>query len=411
MKRAADLIKSISPQIYSGIMNVFVLRAVQMGLGFVNIYLLSRALTQDGFGHYQFILSAVGILTIFCLPGIANALVQAEARGDHHVLHPAQRVTLLSSIIGAVIIVLMGGYYYWDGQVELAVALGLSAVLFPATYAMLLWQNVLTGKENFRDLAKAGILNAVATTVILFFCLYVVPGNWVLPVLITMLVPTVQNMLMTARVMKREVRQATTEPASEYITYGINTSWYQALGIVAQYIDKVLLFYFLSPAALAIYVAADKFSEVARAGIKDISAVLAPRFARHSHYSDRLDYAFWLFAAAVFVAIAFASFLIIPWLLPLVFGNQYQDSVVYAQWLLFSVAIGNIAVFRIRYIQSKLDEKSMRDIMIYTNLSRIIASLILIPLLGLKGAVISAYIFRTAGTVIASIAIQKHKAI
>ena len=57
------------------------LQAVQRLLGLVTTYFVVRVLSQDGFGSYQYVLSVIGVVSIFGMPGINNAVMQSVARG------------------------------------------------------------------------------------------------------------------------------------------------------------------------------------------------------------------------------------------------------------------------------------------------------------------------------------------
>jgi O-antigen/teichoic acid export membrane protein len=90
------------------------------------------------------------------------------------------------------------------------------------------------------------------------------------------------------------------------------------------------------------------------------------------------------------------------------FSDNYADAIPYAQALLCSVTIGNMATLRFRFIRSKIDTKSHRTVLISTSLARILTSLILIPLFGVAGAVASAFLYRIYMTVVVNIMIKKN---
>ena len=84
----------------------------------------------------------------------------------------------------------------------------------------------------------------------------------------------------------------------------------------------------------------------------------------------------------------------------ILFGDDYTQAIPYAQALLCTVAIGNHATLRNRFVNSKLDEKSNRDVILSVSLIRIIASIIFVPLLGILGAVIATFIYRISTVLI-----------
>jgi len=60
---------------------LFGLNGFRSALGLVITYFLVRALSQESFGEYNFLLSLIGLLSIFTLPGLNEAIMQSVARG------------------------------------------------------------------------------------------------------------------------------------------------------------------------------------------------------------------------------------------------------------------------------------------------------------------------------------------
>ena len=96
-----------------------------------------------------------------------------------------------------------------------------------------------------------------------------------------------------------------------------------------------------------------------------------------------------------------------PWALIFVFGDSYHDAVPYAQALMLSVALGNSASLRFRFIRSQMDADGFKHITVYTSLLRILISLILVPLLGITGAVISVVLYRVLTTAVVHVVLRK----
>lgn len=91
--------------------------------------------------------------------------------------------------------------------------------------------------------------------------------------------------------------------------------------------------------------------------------------------------------------ILFAIFAL-PSLVVLFFGQSYRESVVYAQLLVGALAVRNASSLRFRFIRSKLDAYSYRNVLIIGSAVKIVASVTLIHLFGLGGAVASVFIHR-----------------
>jgi O-antigen/teichoic acid export membrane protein len=170
------------------------------------------------------------------------------------------------------------------------------------------------------------------------------------------------------------------------------------------------VFSFLSPAALAVYVAAARLPELLSGAMQDVAAVLAPRLAKHGSYSKRIDRIFSMMAMGYGLVVITIAFLLVPLIVPFLYGNNYADSIPYAQALTCSVAIGFQADLRFRFVRSQIDARGFRDITLASSAIRLIAFMILVPLFGVPGAVVGMFIYRIALIVIVRTVINRHLA-
>ncbi|MGZ9096685.1 MAG: lipopolysaccharide biosynthesis protein [Micavibrio sp.] len=397
----------IHPRIYKGVISMFALRGIQMGLGLATMYFLSHTLTQKAFGEYSFIVNAVGLLTIFSLTGLTDSVMQAVARGFQGTYRAATPIAFYSSLIASLILLIMGGWYLSQDHWQLAAGLFAAAFLFPFSNGLLLWKGVTTGSEKFPTLLRLEGANSAIMSVLVIGGVILMPGIILIPLVVGMTIPAIQNIRQTIRSFK-EINKV--EPVEEGgISYGVKTTFYNSLNIVARHADKLLLFMFLSPQTLALFVASEKLSETIRTVTQDIAAVLGPRFAQYSHYTDRLDKALKVFSMLMGISIIIFAFTVLPWILVTIFGEAYSPAIPYAQALMCSSAIGNLANLQFRFIRSQLDEKAFRKIIIITALSKITSSAILIPFMGITGAVISVFIFRIVMSIIVYNSIKKFR--
>ena len=67
-----------------------------------------------------------------------------------------------------------------------------------------------------------------------------------------------------------------------------------------------------------------------------------------------------------------------------------------------------MATIKFRFIRSKIDATSFRDITVYTSLGRIVMSLVFIPWLGILGAVISVFLYRILYSLVVNAVIKKN---
>lgn len=385
---------------------VSMLRGLQIVLALASTYFVVRALSKESFGEYHFILSCIGILTIFSLKDMNNSIMQAVARGFLGTYRKAIPISLLFNSIGSMILLMLAFWYFRQDHMPLAYGFMISAFIFPFTHGLLQWNSIHIGNEKFGSYLKHNGLALIVMYALIIIGVLIHPGNLIVPLVFVLLIPALQNIFLTIMNCREISKDAPVEEGN--IAYAIKTTFYSAANIVAMYIDKLLLFYFLSPAALATFVAAERVSDLFRNITQDLSVVLGPKFAKYEYYTSELDRYMKVFVFAFGVAIVIFTFTLLPWLILFLFGDNYSDTIPYAQALLCSVTIGNMATLQFRFIRSKIDVESYRSVLIYTSLGRIIASIILIPVFGILGAVISAFIYRILLTYVVGAILKKN---
>ncbi len=391
------------------IQNVFYLaslRGLQITLALASTYFVVRALSKESFGEYHFILSCIGILTIFSLKDLNNSIMQAIARGFAGTYRKAVPISFLGSCISSVILAGLAGWYFYYENSALGLGFAIAACLFPFTHGLMQWNSIHMGAEKFGSYFLHNSLALLIMYPLIIGGVLIYPGTILIPLTFVLLIPAIQNICLTILSYRKIPADAPVENGN--IEYGIKTTFYSALNIAAMHIDKLLLFFFLSPVILATYVAAERVADLFRNLAQDLSVVLAPKFAKYDHYTSTLDRYLKIFVFAYGSIIIIFAFTVLPWLMTLLFGANYADAIPYAQALLCSVTIGNMATLKFRFIRSKIDTVSFRNVTVYTSLGRIIASLILIPWLGITGAVISAFLYRIFLTLTGKARIKKN---
>lgn len=389
--RLADLPRS---RLVRDFAQVTLLRACQVGFGIVTTYFLARTLSKEEFGEYHFILNLVGLLTLFSLKEINNAVMQSVARGFLGTFRASLRYGLLGSAVAAVVLTGLAIWYLLRQQHQLGMGLAIAAALFLFTHGLTQWKGLKMGRGDFAGFTRYEGVGAIITHLAIVASILAVPQQYFLPLALLLGIPGLLNLLLTLRCLRQTPKTASVEGDS--IRYGIRTSIYGALQIGAKHVDKLFLFVFLSPATLATYVAADRIADLLATAVQDLAAVLGPRFARRGRYSRKLDqvlkYTSWAVGAAYLVF----AFTALPWLLTAIFSDRYADAVPYSQALICAIAIGNLANFRFRYIRSTLDEASVRHVMLITAGTRIAFAVILVPAFGILGAVAAAFAYRVS---------------
>jgi O-antigen/teichoic acid export membrane protein len=384
---------------------LFCLRGIQKLLGLIVIYVLVRALDQESFGEYNLVLTCVSLCSLFALPGLKNAVMQSIARKHPGTYRAAVPLGFFSSFIGSAILLVAGLWYWVHDNQELGIAFVICALIFPFAEGITQWRGFKTGQEDFKGIVRLEAFAIAARNLLIILAILLVPGSIILPLAIFFGVAAAQNIIQTYITSRSVSSQSLAEEGS--LSYGFKLSLYKGFDTVATQLDRFLIFFLLSPVSLALFVAALKVPELIKGLIIDIAVVLGPRFAKHKSYKAHIDKALKIFSLVVGATIVTIAFTILPRLFILIFGESYSEAIPYAQALMCSYAISNNAQFKVRFIKSQLDSKSVREISIVMALSRIILSVCLIPTLGLLGAVISIFSVRVINTLTINFIMKK----
>ena len=345
---------------FSDFLSVFSLRFLQMGLSFATAYFLARALSKEQFGEYHYILGWVGVLSIFALPGLSDSVMQAISRGKDGTYRKAAKLAFISCLVGSLGFLTGAIWFYYKQDIEMTLGFAVAFVLFPFLHGMSMWTTVGQGREEFKKLSRIQATNAIMMSSLQIIFLLFIPNNLIVPLAIIMGIPALQNMYQTYKRISEIPRHSEEEEGN--INFGIKQTLYSILSVLSIHIDKILLYNFLSPTQLAVFMAAQKLTEPVQSVTQDLSAMLAPKFAKFEHLTRDVDRLFYYYSVAIGAGIILFSFTILPWVVVLVFGEQYADSVPYCQALMCTVALGNVATLRFRFIRSRMSVRSVRNI-------------------------------------------------
>lgn len=383
---------------------VLALRLVKQALAVLVVAVLVRVISKEEFGRYQFVITIVAMCGAFVLPGMQRVIVQSVARGHEGTFLVATRAAFRFSFLGALVLAGLSGYFYWRGELYQSAALGIAALLFPYSQGLNQWQQLELGRRQYRSNSIRVSLGAVASSSAVM--LVAILGVTSAPVLVgaTFVVLAIQNLIQQHLARRSVAKDAPVEEGA--IAYGYRTSVWDAFNVIANYVDRILIFALGSPVALASYAVADRIPEVIKTNLQQLTLVLAPRFAARERYTRELDRKLMLFAAAGAAGVLLFAFLIIPWLLPLLYTGAYAESVIFCQIILFSIAISFFSIVKKSFVDAKLDANSFRTITLWMSVVRILSSAILVYTLGALGAAISTVVYRISGLMLTEYVIR-----
>ena len=116
--------------------------------GFILSVVLANILSKEAFGEYSFVLSILGVVGVFALPGMSLAIIQSVAKGYEGTYFRGLREVFKYSWIGSVILVGMSIYMYFKGNFNLSTIFLILSVMFPFYSISGYYYSFLNGKKD-----------------------------------------------------------------------------------------------------------------------------------------------------------------------------------------------------------------------------------------------------------------------
>ncbi len=356
------------------------LSALLLALGYAHF------IPKEVYGTYKYILSVLGILAVFTLPGMGDAASRAIAQGKDGPFWPTFYARLRFGTIGAVISALVGIYYFTLGNSLLGAIFCAVAPFLVFSESFSHYQALLLGRQLFRTYSISGVILQLAASVSIFLVV-ITTDNIFIIVLAYFAIFTILRGLLLLYVIRKYPLNGL--PDTGALRYGGHMSIANILNAGSGQLDIILLWHFLGPIPLAIYAFAQAASDQARKAFKLVTTAMAfPKLASlETQFIKRELPHKILLAHGITIPLAILLAGIVPYVYTLLFPT-YTESIPYAQVMMLLLAFSPI-----RLISTAINAKgSIRDIYLMNvsgSVLQTILLLILIPSFGLWGAILA----------------------
>lgn len=333
-------------------------------------------ISKDAYGTYNYLISLASSLGFLTLSGVTYGIVHAITKGDENVIPYAIRLQLRYGLLSTLIIGSVGVYYGAKGNMVFAAALILLAFIIPISNAYHSFEPILNGQKRFATLSIITSLTAIISAGATVITLYLTNS-----VLILICVYSTLSVLPNAFAYWYASRKLDkSSPSQEAIGRLRNTTFHITgagmIGTIAQYIDKIILFQFAGPVALAVYGFAVAGPDRAKGFIKNWISIVLPRLSiRTIDEISAVLYLRILILTALGAAIAFICILAAP-LLFHIFLPKYLEAIRYAQ----VYSLGLIFVPATIYIGNIFAGQNMLRSIYIHNLTSHLTKIILFPI-------------------------------
>lgn len=344
--------------------------------------------SKEVYGTYKYILSVAGVLTVTNLRGMATAVVQAVARGHEGVLIPALREKIRWGSIGSIASVIVGGYYYFNGNTTLAVSFLLISIFIPIFDSFGIYDPYLQGKKLFDRSTIYGTVGHIVPTALLIGVLFFTENLYA--ILLTYFASwTVVRIITFFYTIKRFPPNSSRDDRA--LAYGRHGSVIDIMATIFSSLDNPLLFHYLGAAEVAVYTFAMAPVFQITGLVKRIPTLAIPKMAGRS--VAQLDtmlkkrmLVFLLLGIAFSVTyILFAKYFF-HWFFP-----QYMEAIQYSQLFALIIPLTMVQSIISPALNAKLTLIPKKMLYLW-NIPGIIGTIILvlsIGKLGITGAILS----------------------
>ena len=355
---------------------------------FILAWVFANYLEPAVYGTYKFALTVATLASITSLTGMGTAVARAIASGDNVDLSKIMRLKITAGTVGATAIFGLSIYYLYQGNTELSLLYAILAIWIPFFDSFGDFQYILQGRQKFdkhtlyRIIQRSVVTFCTAISVLLSGDLVVVTFSYF------------ASLTMVSFILwKSTIRQNTLHTPSDLTdikNFGLKLSAMNVFYIGANHIDKLLIYHFVGPAQLAAYFFAVALPGEVNGMLSNLSTVAFPRLVgKDSHHFKlallkKISLYVLLLSVPIGIYISMA-----PWLFNFFFPS-YTDAVYITQFFAGTLLFTPFSLLTHYFIASK-NERALAVLTIATPATQFITMVILIPVLGVLGAVLAIY--------------------
>lgn len=302
---------------------------------FLLYIVLSRYISKDVYGTYQYLLSIGALVGAFTLTGMNSAVTRSVALGFEGALHSAITTQLRWNLIPLLGAWTLGAYHLIIQDYTLGWGLILIGIFVPLNNTFNTYGAYLHGKQDFRR----GFLYSLWWN-IPYYVSVGVAAFFFDAALILLAANLISQAIGLFIAYWKTVKfyRPNTSVEEGTMRYGSHLSAMGLLGSVAAQIDTVLTYHLLGPAMLAIYSFSTAIPDRIGALFKFIPAAAFPKLVGKSPQDVRKGLAYRLLVGTLFSLVLAGAYMTIAYPFFNIFFPEYIASVPYSQWYALSLA-------------------------------------------------------------------------
>lgn len=237
----------------------------------------ANLLPKETFGTYKYIISILGIISIFSIPGLNESFSQSVARSYEGGLKKIIKIQTMWSLFGSIISLGISGYYFFfQNNISISLSFLIIVIFFPFLEIPSIYNSLFLGRKDFKKIAQFSILAKTTNFIALIIVLLFFKNVFSLVLAFVLSYSVIRLVLLKIALKKYPPNQ---KEDSEVISYGKHLTIMKILGIISKQLDKILVFNFIGPVELAIYSLAVNPTNQIFNFINQIGSLIFPKLA------------------------------------------------------------------------------------------------------------------------------------
>ncbi len=328
-------------------------QGVVMLSGLLTSVLFARLFDKSVYGKYQFVLSLIGFIAFFSVPGLNASLIRSVARGYDGDYRSAVRFSFVRSLFGSLILFFAAFYYlHYSSDENMFSVLLVAASFFPFMKAPDKWQALFKGKSLFDEFTKRTAVQTVARTLLIIVAVLFFPDK-LLPVFTAYVFGTAFFHVLWYFESLKFIEND--KKGKDTFTYGIFLTKLGVLNTLVNHFDKIIVG-LLDIKMLAVYSVSLSLVNVIKNFIKSVSAVTFPKFAGRN--ADLTLFQMFLIFVAGFSAAA-VSYFFADDIIRLLYTDKYSESVKYFKFFVLIIPLFALSSVLSKKILAQKEERKL----------------------------------------------------
>jgi O-antigen/teichoic acid export membrane protein len=354
----------------------------------------ARLASKEIYGRYGFVFSMMSMVNPFSLPGMGTAITQSVARGYPRSFLDGTAASFKWSFLGSLALVGAAAFYGLARHDPIWAALLVAAAAFPILYGLQGGIGYFVGQKRLKVSAAFWVSSELFTMAAVLVTLFLFPQHTVLLVAVSLAASSAILLVFYWKAREETIRCEPKQDPS-LLSYGRQLTAISILSNTASYLDRALISTFLGFADLAIFSIAAVFPDNLKGVVKWLDPLVLPRFTglEPKQVAQRVREKMPVMIVVNIAAVALAVWLT-PVVMNIVYSSKYAGSVVYAQLLFVSLVLVLPTVVINSALTSQQRTRELYQANLIFALAQIGALLILVPTLGLLGAVLARMVAR-----------------